>query len=476
MSKYDIFGGKPISAYHADGVSRRSTTTALTAGFVKAFRDPRASKEQAVSAFGPILAYIRGGAKSAQGEQQTELKSVVATLSNAWNKVVYNFFHAKQAKKVVMVGGVEKKMKVEVRKMHKNNSLNTVEYFRARHPKLFKSYLKSFKQFLSGTPSEGGVVVSNDTSSVGKKGLVNRQYGIVHYKKLGHYNDNQIYNIIRFLKDAHYDSMSHLADRATTGKLAQNRSNNVLYAKVAGTRYSVMTLYAMFRKLSKKSGKTTIENEVHSELSRLFAGVTPFAKTPIRGRDYSRENKDRIVEQDKQRHKQFKADLTSVGNNANLDGVAMRVAVLIDQVATSRARQRQNNKGASYERFMQIVDGMSDNTSYSQLKQSVKDDRSPEDSKFLNGYLLALRRRSPYSKEEFNQQNLGYFKRVGAESGRDNLTNNQLPRRNIDRRVKLAQRGVPRGGSLSSSRLSSMSSSSLSSRNASSFDDSEFTF
>ena len=470
MSKYDIFGGKPLSAYYADGVSRRSSTTNATAAFLAAFRNPNGGKEAAIAAFAPIRAYIRSSKDQRVSPQQTELKSVVATLSNAWNKVVYNFFHAKRTKVTKMVGGVEKKFVVEISKKHKGKDLNTVQYFRARHPKLFKLYLQSFKQYLAGSPSEGGVVVKNDPHSVGNKGIVNTQYGIVHYKKIGHYNDQQLDNIIRFLKDAHYDKLANLAHTATTGKLATNRGNDALYGKVGGTRYSVMTLYAMFRKLSKKANKSATENQVLATLSQLFAGVTPFAKTPIRGRDLSVQNKQRIAQEDKDRHAQFKVDLNEVAKDANLQQVAEEVQAQMDQVATNRAGRSASKKNASYQRFLQVVAGIPDNASYEALKQQVKN-RNPEDSKFLNGYLLALRRVSGLGKDAFNASTLGDFK--GFADGNKNV----VSRRNVARRQTLATRGVPRfGGSLSSSRLSSMNSSSLSSRSASSFDDTEFTF
>lgn len=450
MPNLDIFGGKPLSAYHNNGVARRSTTTAASSNFIKEFRT--GSKESMIAAFNIL------------NTQGLERSALLSTLSSAWNKVVYNLFKAKVVKKEGANGkkGTFTLTKRFVTRKGVRKDLNTVEYFRARHPKLFKIYIESFNQYLNMSPAQGGVVVKYSPENPGQ--LIDNKFEIQHYKKFNRYSLPQMQNILRFLKDAHYDSVRDLAIAATSGNsgLSKNRAQSGgLYAPIGNTNYSVMTLYAMFKKLA----KTNPGHPAYGTLSRAFSGVPVVSPIKIKGRGMGVAEK----EAERKRHHNekvvFKRALSSMVGK--LDNVASEVSRAMDTASSNRNTALSHKKEATAQRFAQMVSQLGVNTVY---QKGVFNSLNPEDRKFANGVVLSVRKR-------FNPEG----KTLGSIS-QDVNTNALKVRgtraRDAVRTIKATRRGVPaQGGSLSSSRLSSMSSSSLSSsRDDFSRDDSEFSF
>jgi hypothetical protein len=451
MPKLDIFGGKPLSAYHNTGVARRSTTTDASANFIREFRT--GSKDSMIQAFNTM------------GLQGVEKSSVLSTLSNAWNKVVYSLFKAKTAKKDV---GGGKKVVVEVRKNFVSRkgarqSLNTVAYFRARHPKLFRIYVESFNTYLNMSPAQGGVVVSYNPENPGD--LVSNKFAIEHYKKFNKYSLTQMQNILRFLKDAHYDKVRDLAVKATNPSkgLGLNRAQSgPLYAPIGGTGYSVMTLYAMFKKL----GKSNPGHPAYRVLSSAFSDVPTVAPIKIKGRGMGAAEKDA----ERARHASEKKSLKSALSRkaGQLDAVAGQVQQAMATANANRSRASSAKKEATAQRFAQIVRQVGADIQYA---RGVFDRLSPEDKKFANGVVLSVRKRFG---ARINSSTLGV---ISNDVSANALRQSGAP---AARHAKLSAIKAARrrtGGSLSSSRLSSMGSSSFSSsRDDFSRDESDFSF
>lgn len=219
-SKYDIFGGKPFSSEGRPNV----------AALVQLMKNPKGSP----ASHGQNILSAYESTQRADGKQKSYTNGV---LTGAWKRVVNHFFVPKTTKTVGDDGVTSiKSVKVYHYRNRKgvSQSLNSIAYFKARHPKLYNRYMKFFPVL-----KQGGVVFS-----------VDGQLGFVQRSKFNRYSDSEKAHILGFLSFAHY---SDKGDPRSAAALRTNRDS----ARYGGDRRGVLTALAQARKLY-KAGKLNV--------------------------------------------------------------------------------------------------------------------------------------------------------------------------------------------------------------------------
>jgi hypothetical protein len=225
-SKYDIFGGKPLSRSSYTGAFNDPTVAQL----IQSMQNPRGSP----SSHGQSVLSAYHTAQSKGGAVKSYTNGV---LTGAWKRVVYHFFVNKQVK----VAGDDGYSSTKVDKVYHfrdrkgaSKSLNSIAYFKARHPKLYSRYMKFFPVL-----QQGGVVFN-----------VNGQLGFVQRSKFNRYSAAEQAAILGFLSFAHY---SNKGNPRSTAALARNRADS----RYGPERQRVLTALAQARKLY-KAGKLNV--------------------------------------------------------------------------------------------------------------------------------------------------------------------------------------------------------------------------
>jgi len=240
-SKYDLFGGKILSSN-----TRKFLNQVNVKDLIDNMRSPPKSLSQWKS-HGDILFGLYSGAvgkakKSVnvgynRGSTENKVKSYLnGVFTGAWKRVVNHFFVIKQVKESNDDGfGSHTKTKVFLYtdRKGKTHTLNSIEYFKKKHPRLYKRYLETFHVL-----KQGGVVSESDG-----------QLGFVQRSKFEKYSSDEKTAILAFLSYAHYGGKT---GNVSTG-LTTNRGDNQRYGD---SRQRILGALATVRKLA-KAGKLT---------------------------------------------------------------------------------------------------------------------------------------------------------------------------------------------------------------------------
>jgi hypothetical protein len=235
--KYDIFGGKPLSKRpNFEGArtpGRKVLTEESVADLVAAMRKPP-SNLSSWNAHGSKLLSAYQATQAAEGQVKSYTNGV---LTGAWKRVINHFFVVKQVK--VREGDFttfkHEKVYNYTDRSGKSHKLNSIEYFKKKHPRLYKRYLDTFEVL-----KKGGVVADHQG-----------QLAFVQKSKFENYSQDEQKAILAFLSYAHYNVRP--ASSKSSAALAANRTSN-RYGPGGQFRSEYLTALAQARKLS-KNGK-----------------------------------------------------------------------------------------------------------------------------------------------------------------------------------------------------------------------------
>ena len=232
--KYDIFGGKPLSKRPSfQGAKTRPRiilTEAAVENLVEAMRQPPKNFSN-WSSHGSRLLDAYDETQTAGGEIKSYTNGV---MTGAWKRVINHFFVVKQVKTREGDFSTFSTQKVYeyTDRNGKLHRLNSIEYFKKKHPRLYKRYLECFEIL-----KKGGVVADH-----------NGQLAFVQKSKFERYSDEEKKAILAFLSFAHYNVRP--ASIRSSAALAANRTSN----RYGGNRDGILKALASIRKLS-KNGK-----------------------------------------------------------------------------------------------------------------------------------------------------------------------------------------------------------------------------